>query len=625
MNTTWNTEDAREAYALEHWSAGFFNVGRDGLLTVTVADQPAAAITDIIMAAQHKGLRLPALLRFPQILEQRVTDMRSAFQHAMQKHYSSSQYTPIYPIKVNQQRSVVQSLVNDAGCGLEVGSKPELIAALSMSRPDGLIICNGYKDHAYIELALLAQRLGLNVIIVIEKPDELRHIQQLAESLAIQPHLGLRMRLMSLGNGKWQNTGGERAKFGLGTNQLLELLNALQAAGQSNWLRLLHFHMGSQIANLNDIRRGVKEAGRYLQAIYHADCTLDYIDIGGGLGVDYEGSRSRSSCSMNYTIEQYANCVIEELSKSCLSLDIQLPHILTESGRALTAHHAVIVTPVVATEHMPEWNGDTTSSDHHPLLENLHSNIANADNIQPEELWLEAGSIRSQAQQAFIDGSLTLAVRSELDCCYFHLLRLILNRLDNRQRRHRQLAEKLQLLLADKYFINLSIFQSLPDIWALDQVFPIMPLQRLDQEPQRYAVLEDLTCDSDGRIDHYVDFTGIESTLRIHATSPDEDYLLGIFLSGAYQETLGDMHNLFGDTDTIDVRLHNEGIHISNLQHGESASDMLGSVGYESHELASRIKAKIDASSLNDDQKSDTTNVLTASLLDYTYLETHTK
>ncbi len=630
MTETWSSQQAGEAYAMPNWSEGLFAIDEHGQLGVSLDGLPVTALTQLADQARQRGLRLPLLLRFPQILRQRADNLRQAFQKALQAQRLPVAFTPVYPIKVNQQRSVVETLVHQAGCGLEVGSKPELMAALAISPPGGLLICNGYKDRAYIRLALIGRLLGLNTIIVIEKPDELPLVQAAATDLQVQPVLGVRIRLASLGAGNWQNTGGERAKFGLAASQLLELVEWLRECDHLDWLQLLHFHMGSQIANLRDIRNGVQEASRYFVELQKLGCPITTLDIGGGLGVDYEGARSRGACSMNYSVSQYAECVVEGIVDVCARHQLPVPALVSESGRALTAHHAVLITPVVAAEGMPAWTPADSSSaqdrlqlDQQPLLQAMFAHLQNPDRLSPEELWLEASSLLQHARQEFAHGNVSLQQRAYMEQWYFYLLRQIPPRLDLRYRRHRQLDEKLQHKLSDKYFINLSIFQSLPDIWALDQVFPIMPLQRLHEIPDNHAVLEDLTCDSDGRIDRYVDLSGIEATLRVHRISPGEQYLLGIFMTGAYQETLGDIHNLFGDTDAVDVNISAQAVEFSNLRHGDTASGLLEYVGYQADQLQAQYLEKITRAELGTELSTLLSSELQAGLHGYTYLGTN--
>jgi len=637
---SWDIDQARDSYAIDNWSAGYFDINAAGELVVCLPEQAPLALSDIVAACldsrQAMPLRLPLLLRFPQILVDRARRLRAAFATALEKHEQQQTFTLLYPVKVNQQHSVVSTLAGSAddglaGCGLEVGSKPELMIALAMAQPGSTLVCNGYKDRDFIRLALQGGALGLQVVIIVEQPDEIRLIEQAADELGLVPCIGVRARLASLGAGNWQNTGGERAKFGLSPSQMIALVERLRKAGNLHWLRLLHFHMGSQIANLRDIRKGITEAARLLVALRQMQVPIELLDIGGGLGVDYEGSRSRSACSMNYSVDQYADSVVAVLSEICAQADMPLPRLLSESGRALTAHHAVLVTSVVDSEAMPGNPSEIAASSatgrqgqaEHELIASMHALLQDAAELPAEELWLEASTLYEQAQQAFLDGQAALQDRAHAEQLYFSLLRMLLLQLDPRLRRHRELEQQLRLKLADKYFINLSIFQSLPDIWALQQIFPVAPLSRLHEQPDRRAVLEDLTCDSDGRIERFVDLGGVEDTLRVHALRAGEDYLLGIFMSGAYQETLGDMHNLFGDTDSVDVMVADGVAQLQRARGGDSAAQLLQYVGYDPAALQVSLRQRMTMAGLSHAAAQRLQDEYEQGLQAHTYLRTH--
>ncbi|TVS12417.1 MAG: biosynthetic arginine decarboxylase [Wenzhouxiangella sp.] len=615
--------DARRRYAMARWSEGFFDVDDSGRLVARPeADASATiALNEVVDQARGQGLRLPLLVRFPDILRRRASQLGDAFAQAMEQVDYPSGYTPVYPIKVNQQATVVRTLAGLDGLGLEVGSKPELITALAVSRPGTTIICNGYKDAAYIRLALGGIQLGLKPVIVIEKPGEWPLIEREARALGVTPTVGVRLRLASLGTGNWQNTGGERAKFGLAASQLLDLVETMRASGCLDWLGLLHFHMGSQISNLRDIQRGVREAGRYFVELSQAGVNVRYLDIGGGLGVDYEGGGTRSFCSMNYSLAQYAHAIVAGLAELCRERDLTPPHLLSESGRALTAHHAVLITNVTATERLPRNPGSPGENDH-AVIRGLFEVLEGFDRHEPEELFLEAEHLLEEGRNLFLYGDLSLADRARIEPLYYAILEGLVDRLDPEHRRHRELRDRIRYQLSDKYFINLSIFQSLPDIWAIDQVFPIVPLSRLNETPTERAVLEDLTCDSDGRIDQYVDRGLLEPTLPVHAIAPGETYLLGIFMAGAYQETLGDIHNLFGDTDSVDVTLDETGVRLDNGRSGDSADMLLGLCGYDARALMTACRAKVSAAGLEAAQAEALERLLAEGLSAYTYLET---
>jgi arginine decarboxylase len=615
--------DARRRYAIERWSEGYFDIDTNGRMCARPLgpDGGQVALDEVIARASGEGLRLPLLIRFPQILASRAQQLVQAFDNAIEQLDYQGQYTAVYPIKVNQQSTVVRTLAGVDGLGLEVGSKPELMTALAVGRPGSILICNGYKDAAYIRLALSGYRLGLKPIIVIEKPNEWAIIQREARRMDIEPMVGVRMRLASLGTGNWQNTGGERAKFGLAASQLLALIDTMREAGCLDWLGLLHFHMGSQLSNLRDIQRGVREAGRYLTELVDIGIRVRYLDIGGGLGVDYEGGATRSFCSMNYSLNQYAHAIVAGIAELCRERDLPMPDLISESGRALTAHHAVLVTNVTETERLPRSTGPVGPDDH-ALIRGLGELLELAPHREPEEIFLEADHLLEEGRNLFLYGDLSLADRARIEPMYYAILDALVQQLDPEHRRHRELHDRIRYQLSDKYFINLSIFQSLPDIWAINQVFPIVPLTRLDEPVTERAVLEDLTCDSDGRIDQYVDRGLLEPTLPVHAIAPGEDYLLGIFMTGAYQETLGDIHNLFGDTDSVDVWLDDQGPRLNNARSGDSADMLLQLVGYDPRALMTAFRARVAAAGLEREEAEKLQRLLSEGLSAYTYLDT---
>ncbi|AKS43312.1 biosynthetic arginine decarboxylase [Wenzhouxiangella marina] len=615
-------QSARKRYSIDRWSEGFFDVDEKGRLCARPGadESPPIVLDEIAEQARQQGLRLPLLIRFPQILVGRARQLIEAFDEAIEEVGYDGRYTAVYPIKVNQQATVVRTLAGVDGLGLEVGSKPELIAALALARPGTRIICNGYKDAAYIRLALSGERLGLKPIIVIEKPGEWALIEREARRLDIQPMVGVRLRLSSLGSGNWQNTGGERAKFGLTASQVLELIESMRDSDCLDWLGLLHFHMGSQLSNLRDIQRGVREAGRYLVELVAAGVDIRLLDIGGGLGVDYEGGGTRSYCSMNYSVKSYAYAIVAGIAELCRERGIAMPDLISESGRALTAHHAVLITNVTETEK-PSARVDALAEEEHTLIRSLHEVYELAGERGPEESFMEAEHLLEEGRNLFLYGDLSLKDRARLEPLYHAILERLSSQLDPEHRRHRELAEKIRYQRSAKYFINLSIFQSLPDIWAIDQVFPIVPLNRLNETPTERAVLEDLTCDSDGRIDHYVERGLLEPTLPVHPIQPGEQYLLGLFMTGAYQETLGDIHNLFGDTDSVDVWQDGDGFRLDNARSGDTADVVLGLVGYDARALMTACRARVAAAKLGTEEAERLERLLTEGLSAYTYLE----
>jgi arginine decarboxylase len=625
MTTSWNVEAARRQYAIAHWGEDYFDVGAGGKLTVRPrgVDGPELALADIVDAACARGSRLPLLVRFADILRNRLARLQGAFAQAMRECNYAGGYTAVYPIKVNQQHGVAGELARAGGegFGLEAGSKPELMAVLALSRPRAIVICNGYKDREYLRLALIGRKLGLRVFIVIEKPSELKPALEEARALGVEPLFGVRMRLTSLGAGKWQNTGGEKSKFGLTPRQLLTLVDELEAAGLTQSLQLLHIFMGSQISNVRDIAAGMREATRYFVELCNIGANIRYVDVGGGLGVDYEGTRSRSACSINYGLDQYAATVVQPLAEACAEHGFAPPHVISETGRAMTAHHAVLVTNVSDIERAPEGRVPPADADEPAALRRLREIHAEIDTRSVIELYHEAQHHWSEGHSLFALGQLTLRERARLDDLYYAIVTALRTRLKPEERAHRQALDELNEKLVDKYFVNFSIFESIPDAWAIDQIFPIVPIAGLDRVPDRRGVIADLTCDSDGRIDQYVDDDGVDVSLPLHTPEPGESYRLGIFLVGAYQEALGDIHNLFGDTDAVNVRLNDsDGYEFSHMRRGDTTDLMLDYVGYDLNVLRAAYREKIAQAGIAGDAAKQLDAMLEAGLTGYTYL-----
>ncbi len=624
MSRSWSTDDARKLYSIAHWSEGYFDVGANGHIVVRPRGEggPTLDLPDVVAAARTKGARLPLLVRFADILNDRRERLRDAFAKAMAAWDYAGGYTGIYPIKVNQQKNVAGELATGIGpaFGLEAGSKPELMAVLALAKVGSTVICNGYKDREYIRLALIGRKLGLDIFIVIEKPSELRYVVEEARALGVDPLLGVRMRLKSLGAGKWQNSGGDKAKFGLTPRQLLTLIDELRAAGLAHTLKLLHFHMGSQMSNVRDIARGMREAVRYFVELSQIGLPITHMDVGGGLGVDYEGTRSRSDCSINYGLDQYASSVVGALAEACAEHGLAHPRVLTESGRALTAHHAVLVVNVSEVEQAPAGAVPLERADEPAVLRRLREAHAEIGARPPTELYHEAQYHLSEGQSLYALGQLSLADRAELDDLYYAIVHAVRGRLKPDERSHRQVLDELNETLVDKYFVNFSVFESAPDIWAIDQVFPIVPLAGLDREPTRRGVIADLTCDSDGRIDHYVDADGVDVSLPLHAVAHGEAYALGLFMVGAYQETLGDIHNLFGDTDAVSVRIDGDGYAFGHVRRGDTTDLMLDYVGYDLAGLRAEYRAKIAAAGIGGALADELGAALESGLTGYTYL-----
>ncbi len=628
MVESWSIEDAREVYNIARWSGGYFDIAADGHVVAYPAGKgrcTAIDLPELTARLRRQGLSTPVLVRFTDILHQRLKTLTSAFADAMAAHDYHARYTPVYPIKVNQQRTVVAEILAHGGVGLEAGSKPELLAVLALAADDGaLIVCNGYKDREYIRLALIGRLLGKRIHIVVEKLSELELVLEEARRLEIAPLLGVRVRLASIGKGKWQNTGGEKSKFGLAAAPLLELIQRLRREGMLEHLQMLHFHLGSQIANIRDIQRGLREAARHYAELHRLGVPIRCVDVGGGLGVDYEGSRSRNFCSMNYTVEEYANNVVHALWEVCARHGLPQPDIVTESGRAMTAHHAVLITDVIDSERPPAADGVPAVPESAPqVLRDLWQGLQSLDSRSVIESYHDAGHWLALSQDMYTHGVLSLEQRALAEQLYYATCWRIRELLQPAIRSHREVLDELNEKLADKYFCNFSVFQSIPDVWAIDQIFPILPLHRLDEAPARRAVITDITCDSDGRIDYYVDREGVESTLPLHALRPGEPYLLGIFLVGAYQEILGDMHNLFGDTNAVNVVLEQNGggYRLSEPQHGDTVEYMLRYVHYDAGELRERLRDKTRQAGLDETRRRLCLQTLEDGLQGYTYLE----
>ncbi len=630
----WNSANARDAYSIAHWSNGYFDVSAQGRLLARPDRNAVHAGIDCFELARQlrdAGLTLPVLVRFIDILRDRIDTLCGAFQHAMVEDDYRGGYTAVYPIKVNQQRNVVEEILRHGGrrVGLEAGSKPELMAVLALSDAEGgTVVCNGYKDREYIRLALIGLRLGLRVIIVVEKLSELELVIEESRTLGIAPLVGVRIRLASIGAGKWQNTGGEKAKFGLSAAQVLRVVQRLAEEEMLGALQMIHFHMGSQVANIRDIQRGMRECARYYAELRNMDVDIRYVDVGGGLGVDYEGSRSRSDCSTNYGVQEYANDVVHALWEVCEANDLPHPHIITESGRAMTAHHAVLFTNVIDYEQTPDNPELSPAGEDEPLLiQGLWQTLAtlreqNGGTRSTLEAYHDAVHGLSEAQAMYQHGVLGLEQRARAEELYFAICHQVRRMLHPGVRAHREVLDELNEKLADKYFCNFSLFQSMPDAWGIDQIFPVVPLHRLDEEPTRRAVLQDITCDSDGRIERYVNYDSMESSLAVHALRAGEPYLLGIFMVGAYQEILGDLHNLFGDTDSVNVELEADGSYrLFGASHGDTVDAVLRYVNFDTERLRAAYQDKLAAAGLSDDERCRYGDALEAGIAGYTYLE----
>lgn len=627
MNITSRQSHNSGPYNIAKWGEGYFSINQTGQLCVHPEGpqgQPYAPLSEVLTLCQQAGLRTPVLMRFGGILQHRVQSLNKAFTEAVKACHYQASYTPVYPIKVNQQRRVVEEIVavREAGypVGLEAGSKPELLAVLAMSGEVGnTIVCNGYKDEEYIRLALLGQRLGYQVFIVVEKLSELRHIIAQAKALNVTPVLGLRVRLMSVSKGNWQNSGGEKSKFGLSAAQLVTAVEQCQQVGLLDSVRMLHFHLGSQVANVRDIATGMEEAVRYYQELRGLGAPIDTLDVGGGLGVDYEGTGSRSYCSMNYTMGEYAHSIIAAVKKGADAFSLPHPHIISESGRALTAHHAVLVADIIDQEAMVPETAPALSGQAAEELVTLQQQVETLATMAPTEAFDELQHLWLQLHQAYMAQTISIQERAIAEQWYMRGLAQVRQGLRHTNKYHNALRDELNSLLADKLFVNFSVFQSVPDVWGIDQIFPILPLQHLNEPLVRRAVVQDITCDSDGRIDRYVEEDGIENTLALPAQPISE---LGFFMVGAYQEILGDMHNLFGDTDSVDVHIDGQGV--ITLEHpiqGDTVSSVLRYVNFDPDRLLNTLLMLCQQAELSEQEKQTFLFDIREGLSGYTYLE----
>lgn len=625
----WSIQKARELYHVAQWSDGFFDVSEKGTLRVQpngLNDQSTIDLNEIAAKISESGISFPILLRFTDILRKRIQSLNEAFLTAIKSHDYQGKYLSAYPIKVNQQRHVVESILQNgkAPVGLETGSKPELLAALAMSPAHmPVIICNGYKDREYIRLALIGQRLGHTVYIILEKFSELSLALEEADKLGIEPCLGVRVRLTSVGAGKWQESGGEKSKFGFSAPQLLQVVETLRAKNRLHLLRVLHFFMGSQLANIADIQRGMHEGVRYYETLRKLGAPIDTIDVGGGLGIDYEGTRSRSFCSMNYSIQEYANNVVYTISDMCNEHELPHPQIVTESGRAITAHHAMIITNIIASEPACEAvDLSAPEEEQASILHEFWDSYSNLTEKTAIESYHDACHWMSEVHTMYIHGLMGLKERAYAEQMYYATCMKLRNVLKPAIRAHREIIDELNEKLAHKFVCNFSLFQSLPDAWAINQVFPIIPLSGLEHEPTLRGILHDITCDSDGRIDTYVNNYGLESTLPLMPHNPDKPYLLGIFLVGAYQEILGDMHNLFGDTHSIHVELQADGSYqLTNAMEGDTVESSLRYVDFNADELLNSYRKQLNAAKLSDAECHEFLSDLSTGLKGYTYFE----
>lgn len=627
----WRIEDSSEIYNISGWGLKYFSINERGHVQVTPYEGSAPVdLRDVMDQLQLRDVSAPVLLRFPDILDNRIRKISGCFKKAADEyHYEGTNFV-VYPIKVNQMRQVVEEIVshgNKYNIGLEAGSKPELHAVLGVNtHTNSLIVCNGYKDQDYVELALLAQKMGRRIYLVVEKLNELKLIADVAKRLNISPNIGIRIKLSSSGSGKWEESGGDVSKFGLNSSELLDALSFLEKKGMTDCLKLIHFHIGSQITKIRRIKNALREAMQFYVQLSKMGFSIDFVDIGGGLGVDYDGTRSSSGeNSMNYSIQEYVNDSVSALVDVCVKNGLKQPNIITESGRSLTAHHSVLIIEVLETTQLPIWNdNETIAEDSHELAKELY-NIW--DRINPSTMfedWHDALQIREEALELFSLGLLDLTTRAVIEKLFWSVARDV-NDLTRSMKHPPEELRKVARMLPEKYFCNFSLFQSLPDSWAIDQMFPIMPIQRLDEKPVRQCTIQDITCDSDGKISHFVSPQGTAYALPVHTPKSGEHYYIGVFLVGAYQEILGDLHNLFGDTSAVHITVDDKGYEIEQVIDGEPVADVLDYVEYNPKKLVRNLETWVTASMkqgiITPEEGRQFLNIYRSGLYGITYLE----
>ncbi|MCM1310257.1 MAG: biosynthetic arginine decarboxylase [Bacteroides sp.] len=597
----WRIEDSAELYNINGWGLNYFSINDKGHVQVTPKDGLAAVdLKDVMDELQVRDIQAPVLLRFPDILDNRVEKISNCFKQAAQTYSYQAQNYVIYPIKVNQIREVVEEIVSHGkkfNIGLEAGSKPELHAVLATNiAENALIICNGYKDENYIELALLAQKMGRRIFLVVEKLNELRIIARVAKRLDIMPNVGIRIKISNSGSGKWQESGGDQSKFGLNSSELLEAVDFLEKNGLKDSLKLIHFHIGSQITKIRRIKNALREAMQFYVQLSKMGFNIDFVDIGGGLGVDYDGTRSSSSeSSMNYSIQEYANDAVSALVDVCVKNDLRQPNIITESGRSLSAHHSILIFEALESTSLPAWkDNEELPAEAHELARELYDIWDKLDISNLYEAWHDALQIREEALELFSIGILDLRTRAQVEKLFWSVAREVAE-LGNSMKHPPEELRKITRMIPDKYFCNFSLFQSLPDHWAIDQIFPIMPISRLDEKPTRYATIQDMTCDSDGKIAHFITASGLSDSLPVHPIKASEPYYIGVFLVGAYQEILGDLHNLFGDTSAVHIDVYPDHYEIDKIIDGETVAEVLDYVQFSPKALVRNVERWVTA------------------------------
>ncbi len=621
-------KDAEKLYNMSGWGLGYFRVNADGHVTVHPDANKKRGLDLYHLATDlhAQGVGLPLLLRFSDILKSRIEALSGEFTNAIKEFGYTGSYTTVYPVKVNQQRHVVQEIVEFGapyGVGLECGSKPELQAVLGLNEDTRhLIVCNGYKDEEYMRLALMGQKLGHTVMVVLEQLNELEVLLKVADDMGVEPTAGVRIKLATEGSGRWAKSGGERSKFGLSAVELMRLLDELERRGRKQILKLVHFHLGSQITDIRHVKAGLEEISRYYSELRGMGFDLSHVDVGGGLGVDYDGSRSTRSASVNYTMREYASDVVYTIGTACRTEELPMPHIISESGRALTAHHALLLVNVTEVESLVEPAPPKLRPDPHPLLMEMSENLEALNTERIEEVFHDAVFAKERTHEYFASGVFSLRDKADAEQLYLATLHALQQSIGDDKSAFPEITAHIDSALVDRYFCNFSVFQSLPDHWAIDQLFPIMPIHRLLEPPIRRGTLQDMTCDSDGVIDRFAGGRKGKPSLELHPVHEGEQYILGIFLTGAYQEILGDLHNLFGDTNAVHVRLTEQGYEITDMVHGDTVTEVLNYVQFHASDLLATFRRKVsNAKELSRQEANSFIADFVAGLEGYTYLE----
>jgi arginine decarboxylase len=629
----WRIEDSAELYNIEGWGIGYFGINKKGNVTVRPNRKHNLPIDikEILDELNLKDVSFPVLLRFPDLLDNRIEVISHCFKTAAEEYSFKGGYHTVYPIKVNQQRPVVEELVRYGkkfNIGIEAGSKPELHAVLAiMDNPDAIIICNGYKDEDFIELALLAQKMGKKIFIVAEKFNELKLIAKLSKIHKVKPNIGVRIKLAAFGSGKWEDSGGDKSKFGLTPSEIIEAVELLEKEELLNSVKLIHCHLGSQITNIRKIKKGLREASQFYVQMRKLGCNIEFVDIGGGLGVDYDGTRTTISSSINYSVQEYANDAVSALQDAADKNGFPHPNLITESGRALTAHHSILAFNVLETTSPPKktYEDFEFNKDDHEIVRDMHTILDSLTDLTMIEAWHDAQQLREETLDLFNLGMIDLKTRAMSDQLFWaiaHEVRELAIQLKHPPEELRQLDK----ILAEKYFCNFSLFQSLPDAWAIDQLFPIMPLHRLDEKPLHAGTLQDITCDSDGKIDRFIGNRNFNPCLPLHNLKEYEPYYLGVFMVGAYQEILGDLHNLFGDTNAVHISMKEDGsFEIDQIIDGETIADVLDYVQFSAKKLVRTMETWVSASvkegKITVSEGKEFLAIYRSGLYGYTYLE----